>query len=378
MSRKINTEIFRPRCAKPVTWGITLLVGLAGTTAEAHQAGLSRGIYRVERLRLVSEMTFQNGELAAAIPEADVNRDGTLSEEELRAAHPHIESLLVRHLEVRGDDRACPGALSSARLVEGDGIEVRTYHECAAEPRSWTVELGYLERLSRGHRQLSSLEAGKDTSDAVTYAESRVLQLTPGTAPAGSAPTTPRKAERTTPGALFLLGVEHILTGYDHLIFLLGLVLVGGRLRSMVAVVTAFTVAHSLTLALAAWGLWSLAARLVEPAIALSIAYVGVENFFVKDAEGRWRITFPFGLIHGFGFAGALTEIQLPQQQLAPALLLFNLGVEVGQLAAMVPMLGVLALLHRSSWFLRHGVRLLSAGIVAAGLIWFVVRVRSS
>jgi hydrogenase/urease accessory protein HupE len=326
-------------------------------------------------------MTFQNGELAAAVPGSDANRDGTLSEEELKAARSQIEALLVGRLEVRGDGQGCPGVLTSARLVEGDGVEVRARHDCAAEPRSWSVELGYLDRLSRGHRQLSSLEAGKESVDAVTYAGKQALRLTPGAAPAASAsaPAATGGAEaRATPGlgALFLLGVEHILTGYDHLLFLLGLVLVGGRLRSLVAVVTAFTVAHSITLALAALGLWSPAARLVEPAIALSIAYVGVENFFVKDAEGRWRITFPFGLIHGFGFAGALAEIQLPRAQVAPALLLFNLGVEAGQLAAMVPMLGVLALLRRSAWFLRRGVRLLSAGIVAAGLIWFVARVR--
>jgi hydrogenase/urease accessory protein HupE len=364
--------------AKRAARGAALLVALTGAAAEAHQAGLSRGTYRVEQARVVSEMTFQNGELAAAVPGADANRDGALSEEELKAGHPQIEALVVGRLEVRGDERVCPGVLTSVRLVEGDGVEVRARHDCGAEPRSWSVDLGYLERLSRGHRQLSSLEAGKESVDAVAYAGKQALRLTPGAAPAASAPAASGGEARPTtgPGALFLLGVEHILTGYDHLLFLLGLVLVGGRLRSLVAVVTAFTVAHSITLALAAFGLWSPAARLVEPAIALSIAYVGVENFFVKDAEGRWRITFPFGLIHGFGFAGALAEIQLPRAQVAPALLLFNLGVEAGQLAAMAPMLGALALLRRSEWFLRRGVRLLSAGIVAAGLAWFVVRVR--
>jgi hydrogenase/urease accessory protein HupE len=364
--------------ARCTAWGAALLVGLTGTVVEAHQAGLSRGTYRVEQARMVSEMTFQNGELAAAVPGADANRDGMLSEEELKAGNPQIEALVVAHLEVRGDERVCPGVLTSARLVEGDGVEVHARHDCGAAPRSWSVELGYLDRLSRGHRQLSSLEADKESVDAVTYAGKQTLRLTPGAAPAASAPTASGGEARPTPGlgALFLLGVEHILTGYDHLLFLLGLVLVGGRFRSLVAVVTAFTVAHSITLALAAFGLWSPAARLVEPAIALSIAYVGVENFFVKDAEGRWRITFPFGLIHGFGFAGALAEIQLPRAQVAPALLLFNLGVEAGQLAAMAPMLGALALLRRSTWFLRRGVRLLSAGIVAAGLVWFVVRVR--
>ena len=131
------------------------------------------------------------------------------------------------------------------------------------------------------------------------------------------------------------MGIEHILTGYDHLVFLFGLVLIGGRLRSLVGAVTAFTVAHSITLALAVLGVWAPSPRIVEPAIALSIVWVGIENFFVKNAEGRWRITFPFGLIHGFGFAGALREIELPRARVPLALVSFNLGVEVGQLAVM-------------------------------------------
>src|SRR5262249_30813916 len=123
----------------------------------------------------------------------------------------------------------------------------------------------------------------------------------------------------TTPNlawSMLKLGVEHILTGADHLVFLLGLILVGGRWRSLVGVVSAFTLAHSITLALAALSVFAPSPRIVEPAIALSIAYVGVENLFVKDASKRWRITFPFGLIHGFGFAGALREIALPRAEL--------------------------------------------------------------
>src|SRR5205814_169801 len=102
---------------------------------------------------------------------------------------------------------------------------------------------------------------------------------------------------------LFRLGVQHILTCYDHLVFLLGLILVGGRFRSIMVVITAFTVAHSITLGMAALQIVAPSTRLVEPAIALSIAYIGVENWYVQNASRRWMITFPFGLIHGFGFA---------------------------------------------------------------------------
>jgi len=120
----------------------------------------------------------------------------------------------------------------------------------------------------------------------------------------------------------------------------------------LAGVVTAFTLAHSITLALAALSIFAPSPRLVEPAIALSIAYVGVENLFVKDARRRWRITFPFGLVHGFGFAGALREIALPRAQVPVALVSFNLGVGFGD----------------------RGVKVLSVAIAAAGAGLFVAR----
>jgi hydrogenase/urease accessory protein HupE len=173
------------------------------------------------------------------------------------------------------------------------------------------------------------------------------------------------------------MGIEHILTGYDHLVFLLGLVLARGRVRQLVGVVTAFTVAHSITLALAAFGVWAPSPRIIEPAIALSIVYVGVENFFVKDASKRWRITFPFGLIHGFGFAGALQEISLPRAQIPGALLSFNLGVEAGQLVVIAVVLPIIFSLRKQDWFEPRAVRVVSGAVAVAGGVWFVLRVVS-
>jgi hydrogenase/urease accessory protein HupE len=182
------------------------------------------------------------------------------------------------------------------------------------------------------------------------------------------------------------MGVEHILTGYDHLVFLLGLVLLGGRVRDLVKVISAFTLAHSITLAVAALGVWAPSPRIIEPAIALSIAWVGLENIFVtrRDparveawAARRWRITFPFGLIHGFGFAGALQEIALPRAQIPMALVTFNLGVEAGQLAVLAVALPLVLWLRKKKTFALAGVPATSAVIVAAGLIWFVARVGS-
>ena len=140
-------------------------------------------------------------------------------------------------------------------------------------------------------------------------------------------------------------------------------------------VVTAFTVAHSITLARAALGVVAPSPAVVEPAIALSIAYVGVENWFVKDAGKRWLLTFPFGLIHGFGFAGALREIAVPRADLPIALVSFNLGVEAGQVAVLAVVLPLLLRLRRLDWFVPAGVRVLSSGVACAGLVWFVLRI---
>jgi hydrogenase/urease accessory protein HupE len=174
---------------------------------------------------------------------------------------------------------------------------------------------------------------------------------------------------------LFSLGVEHILTGYDHLLFLFGLILVGGTVRSLLFVISAFTLAHSITLGLATLNVWVPNPMLIEPAIALSVAYVGIENWFIADASRRWLITFPFGLIHGFGFAGALREISLPAGQIPIALAAFNIGVEAGQLAVLAIVLPIVLWLRQQHWFANWGVKGLSAGIAFAGLCWFISRV---
>jgi hydrogenase/urease accessory protein HupE len=225
-----------------------------------------------------------------------------------------------------------------------------------------------LEALAPGHRHMARLfRAGK--------AQVKVVDRDHAVWTLDAAGQSSRAAAWSTAWSMLELGVEHILTGWDHLLFLLGLIIVGGRVRSLVGVVSAFTVAHSITLALAATGVYAPSPRLVEPAIALSIAYVGVENFFVQDASRRWRITFPFGLIHGFGFAGALREIALPHAQVPVALLSFNLGVELGQLGVLAVALPLVLTARRAPAFGTSGVRVVSGAIAVAGAVLFVVRI---
>ena len=171
------------------------------------------------------------------------------------------------------------------------------------------------------------------------------------------------------------LGAEHILTGYDHLMFVAAL-LVGSRgLWRILGIVTAFTLAHSVTLCLAALGIAVIPAAIVEPAIAASIVWVALENLYAPGADARrWAIGFLFGLVHGFGFASALSGIELTGWPFARALIGFNLGVELGQaavIAAAAPLLVRLGQEGRAAR-LRQA---LSVFLALAGGVWFVVRV---
>ncbi|ODG91018.1 MULTISPECIES: HupE/UreJ family protein [Bacillaceae] len=173
----------------------------------------------------------------------------------------------------------------------------------------------------------------------------------------------------------FKLGIEHILSGYDHLLFLLSLVLIATRLKDALKIVTAFTIAHSVTLFLVATGRIHVIPYWVESLIALTICYVAVENIFVQKAKWRWLLTAIFGLIHGMGFAGALAETGLPKSNQLGSLLTFNLGVEVGQLMVLCLLLPFLLLLRRFPWY-RKMVVSMSCLIFVLAFYWFIQRLQ--
>jgi hydrogenase/urease accessory protein HupE len=171
-------------------------------------------------------------------------------------------------------------------------------------------------------------------------------------------------------------GIHHILIGPDHLLFLVGLLLLGGSLRKLALVVTAFTLAHSLTLSLAVLGLVNAPARVVEPAIALSIVYVGIDNLMVRSGRDlRPWIALGFGLIHGFGFASVLREMDLPRRALGWSLFSFNVGVEIGQLLVVVPLALALRYLWKRNDFIAKRIAVAgSVVVIAAGGYWFIER----
>jgi hypothetical protein len=181
------------------------------------------------------------------------------------------------------------------------------------------------------------------------------------------------KASRVKTAWTFIrLGIEHIFTGYDHLAFLLGLLVATASIGSLVRIITSFTLAHSITLALATFNLVILPTRLTESLIALSIAYVAMENLLDFRAMKRYYITFFFGLIHGFGFSNVLREMDLPKASLALSLFSFNAGVEIGQITFVVLIFPLVQDLVSSGW--KRLKPAVSIGVACLAVYWFVQR----
>lgn len=266
-----------------------------------------------------------------------------------------LPQLLHDKLSVTADGKRC---------VPADPKGLTAVFTCPAKPVQLTLRDDLADTLGAAHHVIALLtwEGGSASySFAAQSRETRVTLAAPAAAQSAS--------------SFFLLGVEHIATGYDHLLFLLALILCGGNLVQLLKIITAFTLAHSITLGAAALGLVQLPSTLVEAVIALSIAYVAFENLFPRFAiSRRWTISFLFGLMHGFGFSSVLQEIGLPRDNLVLALLNFNLGVEAGQLVAVAMVVPLLIRLRKTRWE-SMVVQMLSALVLLVGLGLFIERV---
>src|SRR5712691_6061802 len=194
---------------------------------------------------------------------------------------------------------------------------------------------------------------------------------------AWSRPVTVADNRQLTTDNYLLLGFTHIIPhGFDHILFVLGLFLLSTRLKPVLAQVTAFTIAHSITLGLTIYGVVSVSPRIVEPMIALSIAYVAIENLTTSQLR-PWRvaIVFAFGLLHGMGFAGVLKEMGLPRSEFLTALITFNVGVELGQLTVIAAAFVLVAFwIRRKPWYRARFVIPASLVIASVGLFWTVQR----
>ncbi|HEY3755519.1 MAG TPA: HupE/UreJ family protein [Opitutaceae bacterium] len=269
-----------------------------------------------------------------------------------------------------------PQVLAAAAEATGRSVRFRVEYDFSGSGPLTLTDVA-IARLPPGHRDylIVSNPAGTTIAERLVDRHSARLEV-----------AAPALAQAPAPAASFAflaflrLGIMHIWTGYDHLLFLFGLLVVTRNFRSVVGIISCFTLAHSITLALSTLNIVTVPSRIVEPLIAASIVFVGIENLLAlrrgREPAHRWRLTFAFGLIHGFGFASALRELGVGVHggNVALPLFTFNLGVEVGQIAIAAIALPVI-------WRLRSMPRLTvrwpsfsSAVVAGAGMVWLLQR----
>jgi hydrogenase/urease accessory protein HupE len=357
---------------------LAALVSLLGGSiaAQAHQINLTTARLAIGPDRIVDAEIAMKGSDADRAAGTRVFDDitGLVLSAALSAATAPIIAYVAEHTAVLGEDGvSCrPGAGSVA--PDGDGVVVRMSWFCAAVADPLHYHSTVLIDVSPDARQVVLIGPGSNAAQDLLDASRTEIPLTAARAP-GVVHVIGRYIEA---------GITHIFLGYDHVAFIAAVVLWARRFWPVVKVVTAFTIAHSITLSLAALDVVRIPSAVIEPAIAASIVYVAAENFLSRDVGKRWRVTFAFGLIHGFGFASALQELGLPRNALVPALASFNIGVEIGQVAIVcliIPaLLGMDHLLASGRGVAVPPTRPalavygISAVIVGLGSYWFLAR----
>jgi hydrogenase/urease accessory protein HupE len=350
-------------------WGAALvLVAVLGAvrTAAAHPAPWSYVDVRIDGATLDVTLTIHVYDLAHefSVPDAE----GLLSASALAAHADRAVALLRDRFAIELNGRRVDGVWRPP-VPSGEGDSVRFEVRFTTDAPiarlaldAWLFPYDPLHQTFLNVYRAQTLEA-----QVILDADSHEYRHTTGLDPGVWA-----VVREFVPA-----GIHHILIGPDHVLFLVGLLLLGGTWRRLVVVVTAFTLAHSVTLSLAALGGVTPPASVIEPAIALSIVYVGLDALLVRGGrDARTWIAFVFGLIHGFGFANVLREMALPPSALVWSLASFNLGVEIGQLAIVVVVAAVFGAIRSRSE--RAGRQLTYAGsvvVIAAGAYWFVERV---
>jgi hydrogenase/urease accessory protein HupE len=345
--------------------GMLLLAGRLA--ALAHDPGLSTGQLRIRPGHLEVELTLAQADMQALMT-LDADGDGKVSSSEWNSAQPSLNRLAGAALSVQVGGQTI---LASSTSLRRDGSNNVYLHASFVVPQAGELAFrsDLLSWLPRGHRQfITMLDAtGKVLSETLLSATQPIVSVTKEPV-SGHAPTF----------AGFLgLGLEHIASGYDHLLFLFALLLMAPSFRQAAGIITSFTVAHSITLGLATLDVIHFSPRLVEPLIAASIVYVGIENVVRRDSSrGRWLLTFGFGLVHGFGFAGVLREMGVSSSStgITTPLLAFNLGVEAGQIAIAAAALPILWQIRKTPAFVHRVLPLCSSLVIVLGAWWFLER----
>jgi len=381
------------RIAKHV---VTAVIGLALSVscfvAEAHKSSDSYLQIDATPGRLAVRWDIALRDLDVAL-DLDSDADGKLTWGEVRSAWPRIEAYALQHVAIGGCTLAATGR-GLERRNDGTYAVLLLEAPCTL-PAQPSIRYSLFADVDPTHRgiakiqrpgqalQLTVLEPGVAVGETPTAAAARASNST-------AASSAPRTVSGPARWEFLGEGVRHILGGYDHVLFLLCLLLPSVMRRTpagwrpvatlpeavwpVVGIVSAFTIAHSITLGLAAMKLVSLTPAIIEPAIAVTIALAALDNLWPFFPVRRVVVTFFFGLIHGFGFASVLGELDLPRAAFAWALLQFNLGLELGQLLIVAGVTALLFALRRWPGYAKVVIGGGSVVAVVVASLWFVER----
>jgi hydrogenase/urease accessory protein HupE len=365
--------VIKQAAAAVLACAIMAAVSLCPARLEAHQIDLSNARIELKPDRMVH--------LEVALKGSDMDRvagtkvfdpqSGLVDPVRLAASTAAIAAYVTTHAVVHGADGAPCKAGNVEIAPDQDGVVTRLTWSCNEVEGDLIYRSTVLVDVAPGAKQIVLIGPEPNETQALLDASQTEVKIS--TQPPPLLHVMLRYVDA---------GIEHIFLGYDHVAFLIAIVLWARRLWPVIKIVTAFTFAHSITLSLAALQIVVIPSSIVEPAIAASIVYVAIENFFSRNVDGRWRDTFAFGLVHGFGFASALQEFGLPRGAVVPALAAFNIGVEVGQVAIVslvIPLLiGIDWLTARTCGAAQDRTATLVyaiSGIIAClGCYWFLER----
>lgn len=367
--------------------------------ASAHNYSASFTDLKIEKDKTSVTFSIDTISLIELISGLDKNKNYILEKSEIKEGHHKLEEVITEAISLDKNNHELTPTLEKMKLVKKSNSE---FLRCTISYDGFspgdTINFndGFYSGDSGTTNYVDLLTAtfGAETSQAALQGTSRdwtmlltddqqEQQSTDGQTIDQSSgqgqpkvTITPKKTSHDISSwySFFKLGILHILTGYDHLLFLFALLITRQKLKQYIGTVTAFTIAHCITLSLAVFGLINVSSRIVEPIIALSICYVALENMFKEKINKRWVITFIFGLIHGLGFASLLIEMNLPKPRLAVALLNFNLGIEFIQLLIVLLLIPILLKLQKLSDYRKY-VRFGSVLIFILGFIWLIQRI---
>jgi hydrogenase/urease accessory protein HupE len=347
-----------------ISWilGLSIVLSLA-TPSQAHWADLAVADIQIRQQDVDINLTIPTGLLI----QFDIDKNQQLSAEEIAQQQPAVQKFLNEKIQLTAASQ------KSETLIVQATVAKKTPSNLIATPDTHSnllLQYHWTQPINQLQIQYDLFVPGVNTARCLAQVirADKIDNLV-------FTPTSKKAALIDAPliqqiTSFIQLGIEHIWTGYDHILFLVSLLMLGGELRYLLKVVTAFSVSHSFTLFLAALNIVSVPSRWVEIAIALSIAYIASENLWRKQPQARWELAFGFGLIHGLGFSSALQELELPQTNLVTSLASFSVGIELGQFAIVLIAYLLLFHLRKFPWDLAIR-QLISVGVIIMSAIWF-------